>query len=111
MIHIDFGFMLSISPGNIGFELAPFKLNQEMVDLIGGPNSDIFILFICLLLFFFHIIASYFFYVMADMFKYFKTLLLSGLLEVRRHADELVMLVEVMGHHSKYDIIPIIITS
>eukprot|EP00026_Physarum_polycephalum_P002185 Phypoly_transcript_02190.p1 GENE.Phypoly_transcript_02190~~Phypoly_transcript_02190.p1 ORF type:complete len:886 (+),score=181.00 Phypoly_transcript_02190:128-2785(+) len=75
MIHIDFGFMLSISPGNLGFELAPFKLNQEMIDLMGGVQSD--------------------------MFKYFKTLLLSGLLEVRRHADELLLLVDVMTTHSK----------
>ena len=35
------------------------------------------------------------------MFKYFKTLLLSGLLEVRRHADELLLLVEVMTTHSR----------
>jgi phosphatidylinositol 4-kinase B len=35
------------------------------------------------------------------MFKYFKTLLLSGLLEVRRHAQELLMLVEVMISNSR----------
>ncbi|KAJ3084316.1 Phosphatidylinositol 4-kinase pik1alpha (PI4-kinase)(PtdIns-4-kinase) [Rhizoclosmatium sp. JEL0117] len=38
-IHIDFGFMLSNSPGNMGFELAPFKLPQEFVDILGGTRS------------------------------------------------------------------------
>ena len=28
MIHIDFGFILGISPGGIGFEGAPFKLTH-----------------------------------------------------------------------------------
>lgn len=28
MIHIDFGFVLSISPGGINFENAPFKLTR-----------------------------------------------------------------------------------
>ena len=31
IIHIDFGFMLSSSPGQLGFENAPFKLSQELV--------------------------------------------------------------------------------
>jgi phosphatidylinositol kinase/protein kinase (PI-3 family) len=75
IIHIDFGFLLSLSPGNLGFESAPFKLTPEFVELMGGVNSD--------------------------MFKYFKTLLHSGFLEVRRHADELVPLVEMMETHSR----------
>ncbi|KAI8836532.1 kinase-like domain-containing protein [Chytriomyces cf. hyalinus JEL632] len=41
-IHIDFGFMLSNSPGNMGFELAPFKLPQEFVDILGGTRSLVF---------------------------------------------------------------------
>lgn len=28
IIHIDFGFMLAISPGGINFESAPFKLTN-----------------------------------------------------------------------------------
>jgi len=35
------------------------------------------------------------------MFKYFKTLLHSGFLEVRRHAEELISLVEVMETSSR----------
>ena len=40
IIHIDFGFMLSTSPGELGFEAAPFKLSQELVDVmrdVDGP--------------------------------------------------------------------------
>jgi len=39
IIHIDFGFMLSNSPGSVGFEAAPFKLTQEYVDVLGGVTS------------------------------------------------------------------------
>ena len=28
IIHIDFGFILGISPGNLSFENAPFKLTE-----------------------------------------------------------------------------------
>lgn len=39
IIHIDFGFLLSNSPGSVGFEAAPFKLTSEYVDLMGGVES------------------------------------------------------------------------
>ncbi len=43
MIHIDYGFILGISPGkNLGFEVAPFKLSKEMVELMGGICSEIY---------------------------------------------------------------------
>ncbi|KAH8166455.1 hypothetical protein CIB48_g1751 [Xylaria polymorpha] len=42
IIHIDFGFMLSNSPGSVGFEAAPFKLTQEYVDVLGGVGSTDF---------------------------------------------------------------------
>jgi hypothetical protein len=42
IIHIDFGFMLSNSPGSVGFEAAPFKLTQDYVDVLGGVGSTEF---------------------------------------------------------------------
>lgn len=41
LIHIDFGFMLSNSPGgNMGFEAAPFKFPLEYVEILGGLESS-----------------------------------------------------------------------
>uniref|UniRef100_A0A094ZI85 Phosphatidylinositol 4-kinase beta n=1 Tax=Schistosoma haematobium TaxID=6185 RepID=A0A094ZI85_SCHHA len=51
VIHIDYGFILSSSPGkNLGFETSPFKLTLEQIDVIGGLNSDLFEYFKFLLL-------------------------------------------------------------
>lgn len=63
VIHIDYGFMLSASPGrNLGFEMSPFKLTSEQVELMGGVDSD--------------------------MFTYYNTLILNGLLTARKYMDE-----------------------
>lgn len=75
IIHIDFGFMLSSSPRNLGFESSPFKLTAELVEVMGGENSD--------------------------MFAYFKILLLKGLLAARKHSEKIISLVEVMSSGSK----------
>mmetsp|Transcript_4903 Transcript_4903/g.663 ORF Transcript_4903/g.663 Transcript_4903/m.663 type:complete len:80 (+) Transcript_4903:674-913(+) len=41
IIHIDFGFFLSNSPGrNFNFETAPFKLTKDMIDVMGGYQSE-----------------------------------------------------------------------
>eukprot|EP00354_Favella_ehrenbergii_P008867 CAMPEP_0170459748 /NCGR_PEP_ID=MMETSP0123-20130129/6331_1 /TAXON_ID=182087 /ORGANISM="Favella ehrenbergii, Strain Fehren 1" /LENGTH=213 /DNA_ID=CAMNT_0010724433 /DNA_START=465 /DNA_END=1107 /DNA_ORIENTATION=+ len=43
VLHIDFGFLLSNAPGKgLKFETAPFKLTQEMLDVMGGENSKSF---------------------------------------------------------------------
>jgi phosphatidylinositol kinase/protein kinase (PI-3 family) len=43
IIHIDFGFMFSNSPGgNLNFEKAPFKLTVEFEELMGGRRSKLF---------------------------------------------------------------------
>jgi phosphatidylinositol 4-kinase len=43
MIHCDFGFMFSNSPGkNIGFESPAFKLTAEYVEVLGGERSKFY---------------------------------------------------------------------
>ncbi|AMD19547.1 HCL604Wp [Eremothecium sinecaudum] len=70
VVHIDFGFMLSNSPGSVGFEAAPFKLTQEYVDLLGGLD--------------------------ADPYKKFVRLLKDAFKALRKHADMIVSMCEVM---------------
>lgn len=80
LIHIDFGFILSTSPRNLGFETSPFKLTPEFVEVMGGLGSD--------------------------MFEYFKILILKGLIAARKHMDRILNLVEIMrsGNNSLYKI-------
>ncbi|KAI8359377.1 hypothetical protein B0O80DRAFT_382166 [Mortierella sp. GBAus27b] len=41
VVHIDFGFILDISPGgNINFESSPFKLTAEMIQIMGTSVED-----------------------------------------------------------------------
>ncbi len=39
IVHIDFGFLLSNSPGGVNFEAAPFKLTRELLEVMDS-NSD-----------------------------------------------------------------------
>jgi phosphatidylinositol 4-kinase len=75
LIHIDFGFMLSNSPGYVGFESAPFKLSQEYIELLGGLHSV--------------------------EFARFKDLMFQGFLELRKHADRILILIDIMLHESR----------
>lgn len=45
LIHIDFGFILSNTPGNIGFEAAPFKLPFEYIEVLGGITGAAYLEF------------------------------------------------------------------
>ena len=36
ILHVDFGFMLSNSPGSINFEAHTFKLTSDFVEVMGG---------------------------------------------------------------------------
>ena len=43
LIHIDFGFLLSNAPGRgVKIETVPFKLTQEMIDVLGGQDHKKF---------------------------------------------------------------------
>ncbi|KAK5627691.1 hypothetical protein RRF57_003406 [Xylaria bambusicola] len=75
IIHIDFGFMLSNSPGSVGFEAAPFKLTQEYVDVLGGVGSPDF--------------------------EDYKMLCKQAFQALRRSADNIIDLVSMMGRDSK----------
>lgn len=74
IIHIDFGFMLSNSPGSLGFELAPFKMPQEYVDILGGIGSE--------------------------KFDEFRSLMKEAFLATRKKAGDILGLVEMMEHGS-----------
>ena len=71
VVHIDFGFMLSNSPGNIAFEAAPFKLTLEYLQLLGGVEGAAF--------------------------ARFKELMKVAFQALRREAERILMLVELMG--------------
>ena len=75
VIHIDFGFVLGISPGSLGFENAPFKLTQEYIDIMDGKDSS--------------------------MFLYYKSLILRGLIEVRKYVDDFMKIIEIRGKSVK----------
>ncbi|XP_046807626.1 uncharacterized protein LOC111686482 isoform X1 [Lucilia cuprina] len=75
IIHIDFGFILSISPKNLGFEQSPFKLTPEFVDVMGGTNSE-------------H-------------WREFNRLLLVGMMTARKHMDRIINFVEIMRSNAQ----------
>jgi len=70
IVHIDFGFMLSNSPGSLNWESAPFKLTDELVMVMDGAGSNVF--------------------------HYFKALCIRGFMEVRKYSEKITLLVEMM---------------
>jgi phosphatidylinositol 4-kinase len=75
LIHIDFNFMLSTSPGGINFESSPFKLTREYLEVMDSDDAGI---------------AS-------EAFNYYKVLCIQGYLALRRHAERILLLVEMMS--------------
>lgn len=71
IIHIDFGFMLSNSPGSLNFETSPFKMTDEYLHFMGGLESG--------------------------KFEYFKILFTTGFMQVRKYADRIIGLVEMIS--------------
>lgn len=67
--------MLSNSPGSVGFEMAPFKLPQEYVDILGGVHGEKF--------------AEY------------KAMMKAAFLAVRKNSENIILLVEMMRKDSK----------
>ncbi len=83
VVHIDFGFLFGQAPGkdkvphtNFSFERAEFKLTSEMLEVIGGLESQ--------------------------NWKDFVTMMTEGLRAARKHKDTLISLVEIMGYKSNF---------
>lgn len=70
IIHIDYGFMLTTSPGSLRFERAPFKLTSEYVEVMGGKRED------------------------NQVYNRFYNLFEQGFLEVRKYWNEFISIVE-----------------
>lgn len=74
IIHIDFGFILGMSPGGLNFESSPFKLTEEYVEFMGGKNS-------------------------AD-YQFFAELFCEGMRALREKYEELCLVLEIMMENS-----------
>ncbi|KAJ7047187.1 hypothetical protein C8F04DRAFT_987659 [Mycena alexandri] len=70
IVHIDFGFLFDIGPGGVKFEPHSFKLNHEMVLLMGGRNSQ--------------------------GYQLFQHLTVKAFLAIRPHAEQLISTVQLM---------------
>ncbi|KAF9678995.1 hypothetical protein SADUNF_Sadunf07G0094100 [Salix dunnii] len=80
IIHIDFGFMLSNSPGGVNFESAPFKLTRELLEVMDSDAEGI----------------------PSEFFDYFKVLCIQGFLTCRKHAERIILLVEMLQGSKPY---------
>ena len=74
IIHIDFGFILGDSPGNINFESAPFKMTKEYLEMLEGEDSDYF--------------------------AYFEMLMFRGFLALRKYHEDFRSLIELISYKS-----------
>ncbi|KAI5191267.1 phosphatidylinositol 4-kinase A [Nematocida sp. AWRm77] len=72
LIHIDFGFMLDISPGNINIE-SPIKITDEIFSLLGGSEGQAF--------------------------QMYKDLMIKGFYMLRKRAKDIMLMID-LGRHS-----------
>ena len=78
VIHIDFGFVFGIAPGgSFSLEMStPFKLTEEMIDVMDGLRSSLF--------------------------SEFVTLFCCGFLALQAHCDTFLTIVEITGNGSSF---------
>lgn len=81
IIHIDFGFMLTNSPGAIKFESVPFKLTEEYLQVICAKKNVLDLAE-----------AS-----KTEGYRYFQELFVLGMLAARKHYEKITNLVEIMS--------------
>ena len=75
IIHIDFGFILGISPGGFNFEKAPFKFTKEYLEIMGGKDSLYY--------------------------QMFKDLMVKGMIACKKYVDNFINIAEIMSKGSK----------
>lgn len=77
VMHIDFGFVFGFAPGKqFSMEKAPWKLTEEFVHVMGGVKSELF--------------AEY------------KRRCVQCFVVARKHAKQVITLIEIMQHQSNY---------
>lgn len=77
LIHIDFGFVFGLAPGKqFSMEKSPWKLTEEMVDVVGGRDSAYF--------------------------REYTELCVQALQVARTHAEPITLLMEIMSHRSNF---------
>ncbi|GAX76345.1 hypothetical protein CEUSTIGMA_g3791.t1 [Chlamydomonas eustigma] len=75
LVHIDFGFMLSNSPGGVNFEAAPFKLTRELLEIMDSNSEG----------------------KPSELFDYYKVLVIQGFLGCRKYSDRILLMVKIMS--------------
>ncbi len=77
VIHIDFGFVFGLAPGKqASMEKAPWKLNKEMAEVMGGWGSELF--------------------------EQYKQKCIQAFTVLRKYSNEAITLMQIMQHCSNF---------